>query len=51
MINPLTGQPDYSAHWVAYYRSVGMHNEANAIEAKMMAEQQQLASSSSYYQR
>lgn len=31
-INPQTGQPDYSAQWVEYYRSLGMHEQANIIE-------------------
>ncbi|ROT81406.1 hypothetical protein C7M84_025430, partial [Penaeus vannamei] len=26
------GQPDYSAQWADYYRSMGMHREAEAIE-------------------
>lgn len=26
------GQPDYSAQWADYYRSMGMHREADAIE-------------------
>ena len=28
-----TGQDDYSAQWTQYYRSMGMVNEAEAIEA------------------
>lgn len=31
VINPQTGQPDYSQAWVEYYRSLGMHAEAEAI--------------------
>lgn len=31
VINPSTGQPDYSQAWVEYYRSLGMHAEAEAI--------------------
>ncbi|XP_074108570.1 P-element somatic inhibitor isoform X2 [Cotesia typhae] len=31
-INPQTGQPDYSAQWAEYYRSLGMHREAELIE-------------------
>ncbi|RZF38067.1 hypothetical protein LSTR_LSTR006466 [Laodelphax striatellus] len=31
-VNPQTGQPDYSAQWAEYYRSVGMHREAELIE-------------------
>jgi far upstream element-binding protein len=34
-INPQTGQPDYSAQWVEYYRSMNMHEQANVIEAQM----------------
>ena len=30
-INPQTGQPDYSQAWVEYYRSLGMHDQAEAI--------------------
>ncbi|KHN75666.1 hypothetical protein Tcan_15951 [Toxocara canis] len=31
-VNPHTGQPDYSAQWAEYYRSIGMHDQATAIE-------------------
>jgi len=31
-INPATGQPDYSAQWAEYYRSLGMSREADMIE-------------------
>jgi len=31
-INPATGQPDYSAQWAEYYRSLGMTREAEMIE-------------------
>jgi far upstream element-binding protein len=34
-VNPSTGQPDYSAQWADYYRSVGMLREAEAIEQQM----------------
>ncbi|CAD5232028.1 unnamed protein product [Bursaphelenchus xylophilus] len=34
-INPQTGQPDYSAQWADYYRSVGMHEQAAIIEQQM----------------
>lgn len=36
MINPATGQPDYSAQWADYYRSLGMTKEAEAIEQQMV---------------
>lgn len=47
-INPQTGQPDYSAQWAEYYRSLGMHREAELIEqqskqAKADPAQQQAA--------
>lgn len=29
------GQPDYSAQWAEYYRSIGKLKEAEAIEAQM----------------
>jgi len=38
-INPATGQPDYSAQWCEYYRSMGMHEQANMIEAQMKQQQ------------
>ncbi|EFN87498.1 Far upstream element-binding protein 1 [Harpegnathos saltator] len=31
-VNPQTGQPDYSAQWAEYYRSLGWHREADMIE-------------------
>ena len=31
------GTPDYSAQWAEYYRSIGKHKEAEAIEAQMRA--------------
>jgi far upstream element-binding protein len=31
------GQPDYSAQWAEYYRSIGKVKEAEAIEAQMKA--------------
>lgn len=31
------GQPDYSAQWAEYYRSIGKIKEAEAIEAQMKA--------------
>lgn len=36
-INPQTGQPDYSQQWAAYYRSLGMHREADMIEQQAKA--------------
>lgn len=40
-INPVTGQPDYSSQWAEYYRSMGMHAQAEMIEQQ--AKQQQAA--------
>ena len=34
---PGGGQPDYSAQWAEYYRSMGMHREADAIEQQSKA--------------
>merc|ERR1712001_123705 len=34
-LNSSSGQPDYSAQWADYYRSVGMLREAEAIEQQM----------------
>ena len=31
------GQPDYSAQWAEYYRSIGKVKDAEAIEAQMKA--------------
>merc|ERR1719410_1552862 len=36
-INPTTGQPDYSAQWAEYYRSIGKVKEAEQIEAQIRA--------------
>uniref|UniRef100_A0A183BUR3 Far upstream element-binding protein 2 n=1 Tax=Globodera pallida TaxID=36090 RepID=A0A183BUR3_GLOPA len=38
-INPQTGQPDYSAQWADYYRTMGMHEQASLIEAQMKQNQ------------
>ncbi|XP_063237832.1 far upstream element-binding protein 2 isoform X2 [Bacillus rossius redtenbacheri] len=42
-VNPATGQPDYSIQWAEYYRSLGMHREAEMIEqqAKQAMQPQQ----------
>jgi far upstream element-binding protein len=34
-VNPSTGQPDYSLQWAEYYRSLGMHREAEMIEQQV----------------
>lgn len=34
-VNPVTGQPDYSLQWAEYYRSLGMHREAEVIEQQV----------------
>ncbi|CAG9853562.1 unnamed protein product [Phyllotreta striolata] len=36
-MNPSTGQPDYSMQWAEYYRSLGMHREAEIIEQQAKA--------------
>lgn len=38
-INPQTGQPDYSAQWAQYYRSLGLHDQAALIEEQARANQ------------
>lgn len=40
-INPATGQPDYSAQWAEYYRSLGMHRDAEMIEQQAKQQQPQ----------
>ena len=37
-VNPATGQLDYSAAWVEYYRSQGMHYQAQAILAQQQGQ-------------
>ncbi|KAG5675403.1 hypothetical protein PVAND_005311 [Polypedilum vanderplanki] len=32
-----SNQPDYSLQWIEYYRSMGMHQQAEAIEAQIKA--------------
>jgi far upstream element-binding protein len=34
-INPQTGQPDYSVQWAEYYRTMGMHSQAEIIEQQI----------------
>jgi len=34
-VNPSTGQVDYSAQWIEYYRSVGLHDQAAMIEEQI----------------
>lgn len=38
-INPSTGQPDYSQQWIEYYKSMGLHREAEMIEQQLKAKQ------------
>lgn len=38
-INPSTGQPDYSQQWIEYYKSMGMHREAEMKEQQLKAKQ------------
>lgn len=40
-MNPQTGQPDYSAQWAEYYRSLGMHKEADMIEQQSKQSKQE----------
>lgn len=34
-----TGQPDYSAQWIEYYKSIGLHREAEMIEQQLKMKQ------------
>lgn len=34
-MNAATGQADYSLQWAEYYRSLGMHREAEMIEQQV----------------
>ncbi|KAL7073521.1 hypothetical protein ACQ4LE_007625 [Meloidogyne hapla] len=38
-INPQTGQPDYSVQWAEYYRTMGMHSQAEQIERQIKQNQ------------
>ncbi|KRX78262.1 Far upstream element-binding protein 2 [Trichinella sp. T6] len=47
-INPQTGQPDYTAQWIEYYRTIGRHDQATAIlEAQALGNQAQNVQQSS----
>ncbi|CAJ0557695.1 unnamed protein product, partial [Mesorhabditis spiculigera] len=35
--NQASGQPDYSAQWIQYYRQMGMHDQAAAVENQLKA--------------
>ena len=34
-VNPQTGQPDYTAQWIQYYRSIGAMKDAEALEEQL----------------
>jgi len=36
-VNPQTGQPDYTAQWIQYYRSIGAMKDAEALEQQLKA--------------
>lgn len=36
-VNPQTGQPDYTAQWIQYYRSIGAIKDAEALEQQLKA--------------
>ncbi|KAF1761659.1 hypothetical protein GCK72_009915 [Caenorhabditis remanei] len=38
-VNPSTGAPDYSAQWAAYYRSIGLVEQAAMVENQMRRNQ------------
>lgn len=38
-VNPTTGAPDYSAQWAAYYRSIGLVEQAAMVENQMRRNQ------------
>ncbi|ULU01044.1 hypothetical protein L3Y34_001438 [Caenorhabditis briggsae] len=38
-VNPATGAPDYSAQWAAYYRSIGLMDQAAMVESQMRRNQ------------
>jgi far upstream element-binding protein len=37
IIDPISGQPDYSAQWAQYYRLMGMHDQATLMEQRAAA--------------
>jgi len=39
LINSQTGQPDYSLQWIDYYRSLGMHEQADVVEKRVKERQ------------